>query len=269
MMIQGHVYSFAGKPLGAAAVMIVDSELRPAGIRSTTNAAGMFALVGDIQAGDFILATAPGFRSVVIPVEKSTADTKFILPQEAVVTGSKKFPAWIALLALAAIADNKKKKAVGKVDPQTVIAIVLAGAGVLGFGLIRELLESLGIWKSKEEKNLDDQQQNPYSYWSPNFYKAAPAGALLLTTSWAKELATRIYNAFGAFNDDEEVPIGQIKANIRTQSQFSFLCDMFYKLYGTDLLKFLIGGWWPQDRLSAQDVDEINQYISRLPKYNT
>jgi hypothetical protein len=80
--------------------------------------------------------------------------------------------------------------------------------------------------------------------------------------SWCAE----IEDAFGAFNDCEECAIGVFK-RCYTQANASFLCWVFVNHYGEDMLTYLRGGWWPQDRLSDADVNQINQYISNLPKW--
>jgi hypothetical protein len=272
IVINGHVYKATGEPVPGAKVWLADDQFNSLFVGTTTNSLGAFTFRADENLYAYYLVVEPpakaGLRSVVLPTEKLDSDTHVILPIDVVVhttAGKKKFPLWLALLPLVAIAG--KKNQVGKFEAKDVLPYALIGAGVLGFDLIKELLVTLGIWDSKAHKELEAQQQSSVSPWSPNFYKTAPGGALLLYSSQAADYAKKIYNAFGPFNDDEEIPIGLVKANIRTQSQFSFLCDAFQKKYGQDLLKFLIGGIWPQDRLSEEDVAEINRYVLTLPKY--
>lgn len=129
----------------------------------------------------------------------------------------------------------------------------------------KSLAEAVGFKDSADTKNLDDVAKNPYSFWSPNFYRQQGSGALLLTRAAAEEMAREVYDSFGWFDDDEERAIAVLKG-LRSQTQVSFLSSVFGDLYQQDLLTFLRGGIYPKDRLSDADVNELNSYISRLPK---
>lgn len=153
-------------------------------------------------------------------------------------------------------------------DPVVKYAAIGLGAIVVlkMFGAIDGILEAVGLKDGKATKDLDQAAADTTSYWSPLFYKSAPAGAWLLTAATAKQYANEIYDAVGAFNDDEDAVIAVFK-RLRAQSQVSQLADVFYQLHKADLLTFLRGGSWPQDRLSDADVNKINTYINSLPKY--
>jgi hypothetical protein len=148
----------------------------------------------------------------------------------------------------------------------TIGAVVIIGAKV--FGLAEDLLQFLGLSKSKDSAELDETANDPYSWWSPTFYKSVPRGqqALILSAATADSYAKSIYDAFGAFNDNEEQAIGVFK-KLKTRSQGSFLAERFAQKYNSDMLKFLRGGSWPQDRLSDEDVNEINNFVNALPKF--
>jgi len=144
--------------------------------------------------------------------------------------------------------------------------IVLAGAaavGVLYFGLLNPLFKFLGIKDTAETKNLDLASQNPGSPWNPNFYKSI-SNAPLMQRVYTESLARSVYDSFGLFDDNEEQAIAVIKS-IQFQTQLSWLADIFYQLYNQDLLTFLRGGNWPQDRLSDADVNALNSFILKLP----
>lgn len=153
-------------------------------------------------------------------------------------------------------------------DPVIKYAAIGLGAIVVlkAFGAIDSMLEALGLKDGQDSKDLDN-ENSPTSFWSPTFYKSAPTGAWLLTSAAATQYANQIYDAVGGFNDDEEAVITVFK-KLRAQSQVSQLADVFSQLYKADLLTFLRGGNWPQDRLSDADVNLINNYIKSLPKYN-
>lgn len=165
------------------------------------------------------------------------------------------------------------KRKIGSVDqvmkdPVIKYAAIGLGAFVVlkALGAIDSLLEAVGVKDSQETKDLDNVSSNPTSYWSPLFYQQAPAGAWLLKSATAAEYADKIYDAFGAFNDDEDAVFAVFKS-LRAQSQVSQLAHVFNQRHQADLLTFLRGGNWPQDRMSDTDVAALNSYIKSLPKY--
>jgi len=143
------------------------------------------------------------------------------------------------------------------------LAVFVVGKAV---GAIDSLAEAIGIKDSQETKDLDNAAQNSSSYWSPNFWRNGPTGKIILTSAAAHAMSDEIYNSFGVFNDDEDRAKGVIRS-LKTQSQLSYLADVFNQVHKQDLLSFLRGGSWPQDRLSDDDVAELNRFISSLPKY--
>jgi hypothetical protein len=150
--------------------------------------------------------------------------------------------------------------------------MVLAGLGLAAFVVYKvikgvdSVAEGLGLKDSADTKDLNSVTENPNSPWSPNFYKAAPAGAVLLTSSGAVALADKLWNMFGVWDDDEAGAIAIIKS-MKTQSQLSYLADVFYESYRKDLLSWLRGTTYPYDGLSDEDVNALNNYVNKLPKY--
>jgi hypothetical protein len=207
---------------------------------------------------------ADGYVPHLIPLE-ILADTPTVT-----MTPEKGFPIWMVLAVIAAVyVYRKQKKKVGALSMGDVFPIFLIVGGIIAFDIIKRILITLGIWDSKDTKELDDEAADPNSAWNPNFYKTKPSNVqwtYAITTSQADKFARDIYNAFGAFNDCEECVKGIIRQQ-RTKSNISYIAEQFQKIYGSDLLDFLRGGWWPQDRLSDSDVAELNRFIAQLPKY--
>jgi hypothetical protein len=108
---------------------------------------------------------------------------------------------------------------------------------------------------------------NNASPWSPAFYKGAPAGSLLLTNNYADSLVQQIIDSVGFFSDDFWTVLGIIK-QMKTQSQVSYLADRFAIKTGSDLLTWLQGSNWPRDHYSAAEVNQLIDYVKKLPKYN-
>lgn len=148
-------------------------------------------------------------------------------------------------------------------DDKQKLLIVAGIAGVVYFGLLNPLLKFLGIKDDETDIALNQAATSPTSFWSPTFWRSQ-SGAIILKMEAAEQYARDIYNAFGPFNDCEECAIAVFKS-LRYQTQCSFLAEVFARLYGQDLLTFLRGGGWPQDRLSDADVKIISDFISKLP----
>jgi hypothetical protein len=175
----------------------------------------------------------------------------------------------LALIAAFILWAKRKKKKVGKVTTGDIIPWIILGGGILAFDTIQNILEALGLWKTKGEKELDAHEGNPNSWWSPNFWRSKPASASWTYTidrQTAESYAGDIWDAFGWFNDCEEC-VTSIFKKLRTKANASYLAEIFTEKYGMDLLKFLRGGWWPQDRLSDTDVKYIDEYLEKLPNY--
>lgn len=174
------------------------------------------------------------------------------------------------LLVIAAVAVyyNQTKK-IGKLGKQDIIPIMILAGGVIGFSLIKKILEGIGIWDSQDSKDLDNASTDPDSWWNPNFWKTKPLTIPYtnpITAATGRALAESIYNSFGAFNDDEESAIAVFKL-LPSQAAGSYLSEIFANNYSQDMLTFLRGGNWPQDRLSDSDVNVINNFVNNLPKY--
>lgn len=212
----------------------------------------------------FFYFTAPGYMSLKVPVS--------ILLDSPTVTLHKEnsIEPWMILLVIAAvIAYRKKTKKIGAFDMSNIFPILLLVGGVIGFSVVKIILEKLGLWKSQETKDLDNASSDPNSFWSPNYWQLKPASqqwTYLIDETTARQWAKEIYDSFGAFNDCEECVIAVFK-RCRTKANCSFLAWEWQKVYGEDLLTYIRGGNWPSDRLSDADVSTINKYISGLPNY--
>lgn len=159
----------------------------------------------------------------------------------------------------------KSKKNIGEIKPQTVTTIILIAGGIITFDLLSKLLQSLGIWQSNDSKSLDNIAATANSPWNPNFYTQYTNYTYAISTAQATDLANKIYNAMGIFNDCEDC-VKSVFYSLKTQTEVSFLVKVFADIYNQDLLSYLRGGIWPQDHLSDSDVAEINKYILALPK---
>jgi hypothetical protein len=135
--------------------------------------------------------------------------------------------------------------------------------------VLSPLLENLGLKKSKAEVNILAENSNVTSPWNPQFWASSPRGALILTDSAASNFVEQIWDSVGYFNDDFELVLSIFK-QLKTQSQVSYLVKKFSDIKGKDLLTWLVGGnifSYPADRFSAEEVQQLVNYVSNLKKY--
>ncbi len=147
--------------------------------------------------------------------------------------------------------------------------ILLYGGGLLivYFGILRPILEKLGIARSQAEQQLINQQNLPNSKnpFSPVYWKQIP-GAKLITKNATNALAKRLYEAMGYFSDDEPA-IFSVFSQLKYKTQVSWLADNFQQIYKMDLLDFLKRGkgQMPQAGLSETELQQILNIVNTLP----
>lgn len=173
------------------------------------------------------------------------------------------------IVTAGALVLMKKRKKVGGLIDANIPTPVLVGVGVIGFFVVKSALEKLGIWRSGDTRDLDSASSDPLRWWNPTFWRSKPTNISYtnpITESTARQMAKNIYDAFGWFNDNEEQAINVFK-QLPSQAAGSFVSYAFQNEYNMDLLTFLRGGSWPQDRLSDNDVNTIDDFVNGLPKY--
>lgn len=182
--------------------------------------------------------------------------------------------AWLLLIPLA-MAASKKKKAVGEVGfnmptVATGIAIVLA---FKGFTLINDILTMFGLGKDKDDRAFEDENSDPGSPLKATLYNNAPqdkktkAWNALLLNDRATKLADELISSFGAWNDDEAQAIGVFK-KFNSQIEASCFAYIWEEKWGyPDLLQWLKGGSYPDDRLDTGEIKEITDYLHNLSVY--
>lgn len=147
--------------------------------------------------------------------------------------------------------------------------ILLYGGGLLivYFGILRPLLEKLGIATSAAEQTINTQTtvQNQKNPFSPVYWKTIP-NATLITKNATIGLCQRIYNAMGYFTDNES-EIFSVFNQMKYKTQVSWLADIFQQQYKIDLFDFLRRGkgTLPQAGLSDTELQQIINQVNKLP----
>lgn len=209
--------------------------------------------------------SAPGKKTISGPLASLSDDTIYLVKEN--------FP-YLQLIAVAALFAYaaKKKKSVGALDEKDLKLIALGLGGVISFSLLTKLLQSLGLWKSADTKALDVAASDPNSFWHPAFYlKLLSQGVKWstgITATTADQWLRELDDAFSFFGDNEAKVKG-ILLRCQTQATMSFLAWEYNRNTGGDFLAYLRGQekWYPWGGLSDYDINEVNKYISQLPKY--
>jgi len=114
---------------------------------------------------------------------------------------------------------------------------VVIGGGFIVYKLVvSPILKKLGLLSDANKT-----AGTTLSAWDTNFWKQAPAGSLLLTTAASNAFAKDIHSYAGFLWDDYSIVIGTLK-KLKTQSQVSFLADVFQKVYKIDMYQYLVDG---------------------------
>jgi hypothetical protein len=138
-----------------------------------------------------------------------------------------------------------------------------------GFIAIKKIGETLGLFKSAEEKkaeqatsdanadSTEEQTANPYIGFNPNYFGALAKafykkfGTVLTTEKQLKipstktiyELTKQIYNSKGSFyplpTKDNMESLYNVFSTLQTQYQLSAVSFYFSKIYKKDLLNFI------------------------------
>lgn len=262
MRIEGYIYG-ENNQLIKATIMLVD----PAnGVQAEEILPGEKYVIDEPEfSGDWVVIFSSfgykSFKTTIADLQSSGSNIHLEKSNNTVV---------LLLIALGLLyAFSNRKKSVGRFQATDVIPFLIIAGAVLGFSFIKQFLEKLGIWDSRDTKQLDETETTADNWWNPNFYKTKPAHVAYtnpITKSRADQLAKYLYDQFNFLNDDEDSAIAVFKS-LPSQAAGSFLSESFRDIYGVDMLSWLRGGIWPQDRLSDADVNTINRYMMTLPKY--
>jgi len=134
--------------------------------------------------------------------------------------------------------------------------------------IFSSITQGLGISDSADTKDVNSEVQNTASpfNWSQFFKNAGTRPVTLMTLASYTMLKNQLADSFGWFSDDFGSVLDVFK-KMNTQSQVAFFAKKFSEDYKTDLLTWLRGSTYPNDRLSDAEVNQIIVYVKKLPLY--
>ncbi len=206
-----------------------------------------------------------GYIGIVIPVS-----ILLDMPEVYLKKGSSNNMLLIGAAGLGFLLLTRKKKRVGAfsdvVNVPNVLAVSAAVLAINGFKWVQNILDALGLGKSK----AGAEEANPDSAFKPTYWQkftTFPAGAI--TESTAQNYASAIYHAFTWLNDDYSTILG-VFSSLKSKAQVSFVAWKFQKEYGGDLLSYLTNGELdvvslPWDGLSKDHINTIISLVNSLP----
>jgi len=251
----------AGKPLSGSFYK-VDEFRNP--IDKKINFSNGMAFIDSSNGADLYLFESPGYSSFVSDVAGLNMDNTIILLKNENSNLLLALSGGAIILLLTKNEKNRKKAVMAKIDADKIMPFVWVGGGLIALSAIKKILTVFGVVDSQDTTDLNQQATNPGSFWNPTYWRQFNNFSYVIDYNTAANLVDKITSSFGAFNDNEEQAIGVFK-QLRTKANLSYLADVFYQIEGEDLLTYLRGGIWPQDRLSDSDVNAINSFIQKLP----
>jgi hypothetical protein len=204
-------------------------------------------------ASQVVLATSEGgqYNVKLTPSATATAaSSSLLLP--------------LAAGAILLMAVKKKKTKVGSLKTEDIVPFVIIGGVLLIISAGNKILETLGITDSPDMTAVKAIETNPTSFWNPNFYKTYTSYTTSLTSDQANTYADTLYNGLGFLSPDLTAITGVIHA-LQTQSELSYIADVFQAKYNQDLLTYLDNGSLLQTGMSAAEIVPLNTFISSLP----
>jgi hypothetical protein len=159
--------------------------------------------------------------------------------------------------------DTSRKDETTKV---IVYGVVALGVVALAYwGIIKPILNAVGITRDKEEREGDEAQAklSRKQVLSPLFYRSNK-DKVTISSGTASESAYNIYNGkwggCGGFCDDEDLAVGSI-TSAGSLVNISYISHVFDSIYGTSMETYL------DSFLEPSDWIVIDNYIEKTKNY--
>jgi hypothetical protein len=154
--------------------------------------------------------------------------------------------------------NNGKTEIVKIVVIGGVVLVVLA---ISYFGIIKPILNKIGLTKDKDERegDKDKDKLSRSQVLSPTFYRNNKS-KISISSQKAFESATRIYNAKGIVWDDESSAVGGI-TGAGSLVNVSYISDRFNTIFGQSLQSYLASF------LEPENWTQIDDYIRKTKNF--
>jgi hypothetical protein len=167
------------------------------------------------------------------------------------------------LIISSLLAQNQKSNN-GKTEIVKIVVIggvVLVVVGLAYFGIIKPILNKVGLTKDKDDRqgDRDEDKLSRSQVLSPNFYRANRE-KISISSQKAYESAVKIYYAKGIFLDDETSAVGGI-TGAGSLVNVSYISDRFNTIFGQSLQSYLASF------LESENWSEIEDYISKTKNF--
>ena len=137
----------------------------------------------------------------------------------------------------------------------------LAVVGFAYFGIIKPILDTVGVTRDKEDRqgDRDYDKISRQQILSPLLYKENK-DKVTITSGKANESAYNIYIGKGLIWDDEDLAVGSI-TSAGSLVNISYIANIFSQNYGLSLESYLSG------YLEQSDWITIDNYINKIKKF--
>lgn len=153
------------------------------------------------------------------------------------------------------------KNAMTKKDQDRLFQVAIIAAGY--FLVITPILEKLGIKKSSVDKSIDKAITDPGSIWGVKYWNQS--SAKLIKVADVYKFWSELQSCFGYFNDDENEVYAVFKKYIKYKTQLSWVSYVLNRDKNIELLRWLQGDAYPNDRLSNEEIQILMDWANNLP----
>lgn len=151
--------------------------------------------------------------------------------------------------------------------------IFYTGAAVIGLLALYKIAQKFGVFKDTKDYQAEQnegEEEAVGNAWDRNMWQKFNWTDSRKNSVYSVALpAAKIlrYDVFGLINDDFTKAFGQIK-KFKTQSEISFLVDVFAYEYEGDLFNWLKNGrdFVIGSGFSTENLNTIVNYVNNLPK---
>jgi hypothetical protein len=119
--------------------------------------------------------------------------------------------------------------------------LYIGSALLVYFGIVKPLLDKLGVTKSEADKAIESAESSTDSAFAPNYWRKQKGKVNLITQASLQPKIKAIYDSITYLGSDFNKILSVFKS-LKYKTQVSFLAENFAKKYNTDLFGYLKNG---------------------------